>query len=344
MLYTYTPVPMEGQLFDGARRLGFSFPQTLEQWATPVWEQFSMRRGDGIPWVNPEGRRRVRNFERVVNAFYPTATDPHLTRIHRAALNGERVEVRCGVRRAVRTARAASPHSLSASGDDGVLMSSTVAADIREAYDLWAETYPAVAHNPLMRIEQEIVQSILRTLGPSRALDVGTGSGRYCRCWRALAPRASWAWISRWRCCGGRESARGLVCADARQLPFARFAFDLVNASLTVGDVADLPAWTREMARVLARGGHLVYSDFHPSWARRGWKRTFRSRDGETHELGFAAHAIDDHLAAIEARAFASSPSASRASRTTTRSRAWEFRRRWRNPPVVVVFRAAKRP
>ena len=121
VLYTYTPVPMEGQLFDGARRLGFSFPQTLEQWATPVWEQFSMQRGDGIPWVNPEVRRRVRNFERVVNAFYPTATDPHLTRIHRAAL-GERVEVRVAVvRRAMlRTARAASPHSLSASGDDGV--------------------------------------------------------------------------------------------------------------------------------------------------------------------------------------------------------------------------------
>ena len=86
VLYTYTPVPMDGQLYDGAKRLGFSFPQTLEEWASPVWEQFSMRRGDGIPWVNPEVRRRVRNFERVVNAFYPTATDARLTRIHRAAL------------------------------------------------------------------------------------------------------------------------------------------------------------------------------------------------------------------------------------------------------------------
>ena len=86
MLYTYTPVPMDGQLYDGAKRLGFAFPQTLEEWASPVWEQFSMRRGDGIPWVNAEVRRRVRNFERVVNAFYPTATDPRLTKIHRAAL------------------------------------------------------------------------------------------------------------------------------------------------------------------------------------------------------------------------------------------------------------------
>jgi len=88
VLYTYTPVPMEGQLFDGATRLGFAFPRTLDEWASPVWEQFSMRRGDGIPWVNVDVRRRVRNFERVVNAFYPTATDARLTPLHRAALKG----------------------------------------------------------------------------------------------------------------------------------------------------------------------------------------------------------------------------------------------------------------
>ena len=86
VLYTYTPVPMEGELFDGAMRLGFAFPKTIDQWATPVWEQFSMRRGDGIPWVDGAVRRRVRNFERVINAFYPTATDPRLTTVHKAAL------------------------------------------------------------------------------------------------------------------------------------------------------------------------------------------------------------------------------------------------------------------
>jgi hypothetical protein len=47
-----------------------------------------MRRGDGIPWMNGEGgiRRRVRNFERVINAYYPTVTDMRLTTWRRAAL------------------------------------------------------------------------------------------------------------------------------------------------------------------------------------------------------------------------------------------------------------------
>ena len=89
VLYTYTPVPLDGSLYTEAKRLGFAFPETLEQWASPAWEQLSMRRGDGIPWMNAPGggiRRRVRNFERVINAYYPTVTDSKLTRWHRAAL------------------------------------------------------------------------------------------------------------------------------------------------------------------------------------------------------------------------------------------------------------------
>jgi anaerobic magnesium-protoporphyrin IX monomethyl ester cyclase len=89
VLYTYTPVPLDGSLYSEAKRLGFAFPETLEEWASPAWEQLSMRRGDGIPWMNGESgaiRRRVRNFERVINAYYPTVTDARLTTWHRAAL------------------------------------------------------------------------------------------------------------------------------------------------------------------------------------------------------------------------------------------------------------------
>jgi radical SAM superfamily enzyme YgiQ (UPF0313 family) len=86
ILYTYTPVPMEGALYEAARAEGFAFPTTLEEWATPLWQQLSMRRGENIPWINQTVRRRIRNFERVVNAFYPTITDMRLTRWRRAAL------------------------------------------------------------------------------------------------------------------------------------------------------------------------------------------------------------------------------------------------------------------
>ena len=88
VLYTYTPVPMEGALYSGAQTLGFHFPNSLEEWASDEWRQLMMRRGEHLPWVNQQVRRRVRNFERVLNAFYPTVTNPHLTPARRALLRG----------------------------------------------------------------------------------------------------------------------------------------------------------------------------------------------------------------------------------------------------------------
>ena len=59
------------------------------------WRQLMMRRGDGIPWIDGTVRRRVRNFERVLNAFYPTVTDsPAHRRAPRAAQGGQRLAVR----------------------------------------------------------------------------------------------------------------------------------------------------------------------------------------------------------------------------------------------------------
>lgn len=86
ILYTYTPVPMEGALYDGASKLGFRFPDSLEEWASDQWRQAMMRRGEHIPWMDGTVRTRVRNFERVLNAFYPTVTDRRLTPARRALL------------------------------------------------------------------------------------------------------------------------------------------------------------------------------------------------------------------------------------------------------------------
>jgi anaerobic magnesium-protoporphyrin IX monomethyl ester cyclase len=86
VLYTYTPVPMEGSLFEQASQLGFTFPSTLDEWASDQWRQLMMRRGENIPWIDQTVRTRVRNFERVLNAYYPTVTDRRLTPFRRLVL------------------------------------------------------------------------------------------------------------------------------------------------------------------------------------------------------------------------------------------------------------------
>ncbi len=79
VLYIYTPVPQEGSIMlEEATKLGFRFPQTLEEWASPEWAKFSMRRDPSTPWFRDTTRRRVRNFESVINAYYPTVTDIRL--------------------------------------------------------------------------------------------------------------------------------------------------------------------------------------------------------------------------------------------------------------------------
>jgi malonyl-CoA O-methyltransferase len=215
----------------------------------------------------------------------------------------------------------------------------------RAAYELWAPNYPAVAHNPLMRIEQTTVSAVLAQVRATRALDVGTGSGRYMPLLAATGARMvvgvdfSMAMLTR-----EKPSVAGArrLCADARQLPFKRAAFDLINASLMVGDVADLAGWCGEMARLLGSGGHLVYSDFHPSWAQHDWTRTFRDADGELREISFHPHSIDDHLTALRDAGLRIQAIREPRFADDRDAAVKAFRRRWRNPRVVVVFHVVK--
>lgn len=169
----------------------------------------------------------------------------------------------------------------------------------REAYAAWAPEYPAEAHNPLMHAEEEAVIVRLQGARLARVLDAGGGTGRYTRILRAIGARSvislDWSREMLTRQAGG--AAR--VCGDARRLPFADRAFDLVNASLIAGDISNLAAWLSEIARVLLPGGRVVYSDFHPDWHERGWRRTFQDRLGRTVTLPCHPHGRDAHRDAL---------------------------------------------
>lgn len=85
ILYLYTPVPLAGSLFDEVQATGFVFPETLDQWISGDWLDFAQRRSD-LPWVGPRLQRRIKNFERVLGAYYPTTTMPSLTPAKRRLL------------------------------------------------------------------------------------------------------------------------------------------------------------------------------------------------------------------------------------------------------------------
>jgi radical SAM superfamily enzyme YgiQ (UPF0313 family) len=86
ILYTYSPVPLDGPLYDDARALGFRFPDTLDEWLSGEWRQFALRRDPRTPWLHAGWRAALRDFESVLNAYYPTVTDAGITPVKRAML------------------------------------------------------------------------------------------------------------------------------------------------------------------------------------------------------------------------------------------------------------------
>jgi radical SAM superfamily enzyme YgiQ (UPF0313 family) len=79
VLYTYSPVPTEGSaLFNEVKEHGFQFPQKLEDWISPQWEKFDLRKNPLTPWLTPEMIDRIRNFETVLNGYFPTVSDTRL--------------------------------------------------------------------------------------------------------------------------------------------------------------------------------------------------------------------------------------------------------------------------
>ena len=89
ILYTYTPVPQNASgtgLPEHAKAAGFKFPTTLDDWVGDTWQTFALRREPDTPWCDRNIYRQLRNFERVVNAYYPTTTDMKLTRVRKGIL------------------------------------------------------------------------------------------------------------------------------------------------------------------------------------------------------------------------------------------------------------------
>jgi Fe-S oxidoreductase len=80
IIYLYSPVPTEGsELYQKIVEAGFAFPASLEDWLNPSWENFDLRKNPLTPWLTPAIVDKVKGFETVLNAHYPTKTDPKLS-------------------------------------------------------------------------------------------------------------------------------------------------------------------------------------------------------------------------------------------------------------------------
>jgi anaerobic magnesium-protoporphyrin IX monomethyl ester cyclase len=89
IIYVYSPVPVEGSaLYEQVLASGFRFPEKLEDWINPEWENFDLRKNPLTPWLTPAMVDKIKDFETVLNGYYPTVSDIRLSSFRRGLIKG----------------------------------------------------------------------------------------------------------------------------------------------------------------------------------------------------------------------------------------------------------------
>ncbi len=172
----------------------------------------------------------------------------------------------------------------------------------REGYDRWAEIYDT-EQNPLVALEEPVVDRLLGDVAGLDVVDVGCGTGRHAvrlagRGARVVGVDFSDGMLARARAKEGAEGVRWLVHDVARPpLPLEARAFDRVLCALVVDHIPALPAFFAELGRLCRPHGRVVVTAMHPALLLKGTQARFHDpRSGrETRPHSFA-HRIADYV------------------------------------------------
>ena len=158
-----------------------------------------------------------------------------------------------------------------------------------QAYQLWADRYPAIAHNPLMEVEQATLEAMMPDLVNKAILDLACGTGRYGN----LAVEKGAALVV------GCDNSLAMLqqavipmrcAAELTDLPFPSNNFDVVLCGMAIGHTPHIERTLAAMGRVLKAGGSLLISDFHPRQVQLGHQRTFQTDDGKVYAIEHYVH------------------------------------------------------
>ena len=178
---------------------------------------------------------------------------------------------------------------------------------VRAGYDRWARVYDHDA-NPLPALEDPHVRAALGAVGGLDIVDLGCGTARHTVWLAEAGARVTAVDFSP----GMLEQARRKVrSADVRflvhdlhePLPLPDASFDAAVSGLVLEHLRDLPAFFREVRRVLNPAGRAVVTAMHPAMLLRDSRARFTDPDsGEVVAPGSVAHRLGDVvLAAVDA-------------------------------------------
>ena len=162
------------------------------------------------------------------------------------------------------------------------------------AYELWAQSYPAEAHNILMQIEQENMLAIMPSLEDKVVLDLACGTGRYGKIAQNQKARQvigvdnSFAMLER------RAIPQGSQ-ATSEAIPLPDESIDVVLCGLALGHLPEIRPSLSEISRILRPEGIALISDFHPYQFLSGARRTFQAGN-KNYAVEHYVHHISDYF------------------------------------------------
>ena len=162
-----------------------------------------------------------------------------------------------------------------------------------DAYTLWAPSYSA--ETAISALEYTAVECLGVDVRGRRLLDVGCGIARRLTQARESGTAFAVGVDLTPRMLAESREGELLAAADVRAIPIADGTFDVVWCRLVLGHLPELDAAYAELARVCARNGHVVVTDFHPDAAEAGHRRTFRDESGIVREIEHHLYTPRDH-------------------------------------------------
>jgi len=172
----------------------------------------------------------------------------------------------------------------------------------RAGYAKWSETYDEPG-NPLITVEEPVVQELVGAAPPGRALDAACGTGRHSRFLAenghdVIGVDGSPEMLAR---AAVHVGSGTFVQGDLEALPLRSAGIDLAVCALALGHLVELAPAVAELARVVRPGGRIVLSDLHPTMSATGGQALFRAADGSSAFVREHPHVHSEYLAAFAA-------------------------------------------
>ncbi len=170
--------------------------------------------------------------------------------------------------------------------------------DVRAGYAQWSKSYDS-APNPLIRVEESVVRSMIDASRPGVALDAACGTGRHTaylrgRGHRVIGIDASPEMLEKAR---ARVPEADLRIGDLEALPLETASVDLAVCALALSHFRELGPSITELGRVLRPGGRLILSDLHPTMVLLGGTGFFIGADGTAGNVQTFHHPHGRYLA-----------------------------------------------